>query len=133
MIETTSYLTGRRSLTDNSMQTQDLQLDLATGAKPGRKIAGKKVEIALDDIALYCDNVIMSKLRDAILNRMNELDVTTYRLSKMVEDRVKQRTVYTFISGEADASSEVVSALMQALDLEITVKGNVKRGRRPRK
>jgi len=129
----TSCRASRRSSADNSMKTQDLQSNIVAGAKHRRKIAGKKVEIALDDIALYCDNVIMSKLRDAILNRMSELNVTTYRLSRMVEGKVKQRTVYTFISGEADASSEVVSALMQALDLEITVKGNVKRGRRPRK
>ncbi len=75
----------------------------------------------------------MSVLRDAILKRMKELNVTTYRLSKMVEGTVRQRTVYTFISGQADASSEVVSTLMQALDLEITVKGNAKRSKRSRK
>jgi hypothetical protein len=129
----TSYSVSRHSLQDKHMILKDLQQANAIGAKHRRKIAGKKVRTALDSIALGCNIVIMSVLRDAILKRMKELHVTTYRLSKMVEGKVCQRTVYTFISGEADARSEVVSALMQALDLEITVKGNVRRSKRSRK
>jgi hypothetical protein len=88
----------------------------------------------LDDIAAYCDNANMSMIRDIILKRMEELDITTYRLSKMVEGKIPQRTVYAFCSGDNDATTEVVSILMEALGLAITVKPNVKRGRRrPRK
>jgi hypothetical protein len=75
----------------------------------------------------------MSMIRDVILKRMEELDITTYRLSKMVEGKVPQRTVYAFCSGDNDATSKVVSVLMEVLGLIITVKRNVKRGRRPRK
>lgn len=104
------------------MKTQDLQHNLVIGAKHRRKIAGKKAEIALDGVAICCNNRAMSKIRDAILSRMAELNLTTYRVSKMVEGEVPQRTVYSFLSGEVDASSEVVSILMNALGLTITVK-----------
>lgn len=81
----------------------------------------------LDVIATCCNNRAMSKIRDAILSRMAELDLTTYRVSKMVEGKVPQRTVYAFLSGEVDASSEVVSILMNALELTITPRTKKKR------
>ncbi len=87
----------------------------------------------LDYIAACCDISDMSMIRDVILKRIEELDITTYRLSKMVDGKIPQRTVYAFCSGDNDATSEVVSVLMEALGLTITVKRNVKRGRSPRK
>ena len=93
----------------------------------------KNAKKPLDVVAAFCNTVDMSVIRDTILKRMNELGITTYRLSKMVEGKVPQRTVYAFIKGEFDASTEVASALMDALGLTISVKKNVKRGRRPRK
>ena len=93
----------------------------------------EKLEVGLDLVAAFCHINLMSMLRDTILKRMEELGLTTYRLSKMVEGKVPQRTVYAFISGEFDASSEVVSALMKVLGLGIKVNKTVKRGRHPRK
>jgi predicted transcriptional regulator len=75
----------------------------------------------------------MSLIRDAILKRMRELNVTTYRLSKMVTGKVPQRTIYAFCSGESDASSEVVSAIMEALGMTIATESKGRRGKRPRK
>jgi hypothetical protein len=66
----------------------------------------------------------MSKIRRAILSRMHELGLTTYRVSKMVEGRVPQRTVYDFLSGKTDASTEVASAIIEALGLKISTKAN---------
>jgi hypothetical protein len=42
----------------------------------------------------------------------------------MVEDKVPQRTVYDFLSGNSDTTSEVVWILMEALGLTITTKSN---------
>lgn len=92
-----------------------------------------KLKIGLDLIAEFCHINLMSMLRDTILERMEELGLTTYRLSKMVEGEIPRRTVYAFISGEFDASSKVVSTLMEALGLSIKVNKNVKRDSRPRK
>lgn len=89
--------------------------------------------IVVDHVVVFRNTEGMSMVRDTILKRMEELGITTYRLSKMVEGQVPQRTVYAFCSGENDATSEVVSVLMEALGLTVIVKPNVKRGRRPRK
>jgi len=67
------------------------------------------------------------------LQRMKELDLTTYRISKLVEGRVPQRTVYAFLSGNNDASCQVASTIMERLELTITSKSTIKRGKRPRK
>ncbi len=75
----------------------------------------------------------MSDIRDVILKRMSEMNLTTYKLCKMVEGQVPKRTIYDFISGKSDTGTEVASALMEALGLTITIKRNMKRGKRPRK
>jgi len=72
----------------------------------------------------------MTIIRDAILQRMKELDLTTYRVSKLIEDKIPQRTVYAFLSGTNDASCQVASIIMERLGLTIT---SIKRGKRPRK
>ncbi len=72
-------------------------------------------------------------IRDTMLARMKQLNLTTYRLSKMVEDEIPSRSVYSFISGEADASSQTCSVLMQALGLTIIkTKPKARQGRRKR-
>jgi len=75
----------------------------------------------------------MSKIRDIILKQMQTSGLTIYRISKMVEGKVPQRTVYDFLSGKTDASTEVASAILDALGLKIIDKSNVTRGKRPRK
>ena len=90
----------------------------------------KKGKKRLDSTAKCCDNTNMSMIRDTILARMKQLNLTTYRLSKMVQGKVPSRTVYSFISGESDASSQVCSVLMQALGLEIKTKPKARHGRR---
>jgi predicted transcriptional regulator len=76
----------------------------------------------------------MSKIRDIILKQMRKADLTTYRVWKMVEGKVPKRTIYDFLSGKSDTSTEVGWILMEALGLTITNKSNVKRGKqRPRK
>jgi predicted transcriptional regulator len=77
--------------------------------------------------------MVMSKIRDIILSHMNASNVSIYRISKMVEGKVAQRTVYDFLSGKSDTSTEVAWILMDALGLTITNKNIVKRTKRPRK
>jgi predicted transcriptional regulator len=76
----------------------------------------------------------MSKIRDIILSQMHKSDVSIYGISKMVKGKVAQRTVYDFLSGKSDTSTEVAWILMDALGLTITNKHIVKRAKkRPRK
>jgi len=64
---------------------------------------------------------------------MKRSGLTTYRLCKLVEGKVPQRTVYDFLSRKADTTTEVAWILMEVLGLTITNKSNVKRDKRPRK
>ena len=91
------------------------------------------LKIDLDDNAVFRYSRTMSAIRDVILKRMSEMNLTTYKLSKMLEGQVPMRTIYDFISGKSDAGTEVASALMEALGLTITIKRNMKRGKRSRK
>ncbi len=76
---------------------------------------------------------IMSEIRQAILKQMNKSGMTIYRVAKLVEDKVPQRTVYAFLNGEKDAGTRTASIIMKALGLSVTTKPIVKRGKRPRK
>ena len=81
-----------------------------------------------------CRNtMVMSEIRDIILSHMHTSNVSIYRISKMVEGKVAMRTVYDFLSGKSDTSTEVAWILMNALGLTITNKPIVKRAKRPRK
>ena len=64
----------------------------------------------------------MTMIRETILSRMKELGLNPNRLSEMLKGEIPRQTIYDFLSGKADARSEVVSALIEALDLEIRPK-----------
>lgn len=87
----------------------------------------------LDNIAATCNaDGSMSAIRDAILKHMRKRGLTIYRVAKMVERKVPQRTVYAFLRGEEDSVTETASAIMKALGLTITSKSKVERGRSPK-
>jgi len=75
----------------------------------------------------------MSEIRDIILSKMRTSGMTVYRLSKMVEGKVPQRTIYDFLNGTTDTTTAVASVLMDALGLTICDKQKSRKGRRPRK
>jgi predicted transcriptional regulator len=77
--------------------------------------------------------MVMSEIRDIILRHMHTSGTSIYRISKMVEGKVPRRTIYDFLSGKSDTSTEVAWILMDALGLTITNKPIIKRGKRPRK
>jgi len=64
----------------------------------------------------------MTMIRKAIIKRMNELNLNPNRLSEMLKGRIPRRTIYDFLSGKTDARTEVASALMKALELELKPK-----------
>jgi len=66
---------------------------------------------------VYCS--CMTMIREAIKKRMKELKLNPNRLSVMLKDEIPRQTIYDFLSGKTDARTEVVSALMKVLDLEI--------------
>ena len=81
-----------------------------------------------------CDiphNSIMTMIREAIIKRMNELNLNPNLLSEMLKGRIPRRTIYDFLSGKTDARTEVVGALMKVLGLELkpTAKKHKKKAR----
>lgn len=64
----------------------------------------------------------MTMIRETILSRMKELGLNPNRLSEMLKGEIPRQTIYDFLTGKADARSEVVSALLEALDLELRPK-----------
>ena len=71
-------------------------------------------------------------LRDTILKRMADLDLTINQVAVMLKGRIPRRTIYEYLSGRSDARSEVVSEIMNVLNLIIIVKP-LKRAKSPRK
>ena len=72
----------------------------------------------------------MSEIREAILKQMRKSNMTIYQVAKLVEGKVPQRTVYAFLTGEKDTSTETASTIMKALGITITT---IKRSKRSRK
>ena len=99
-----------------------------------RKALIKKDKKTLDIIADVCNNIsVMSAIRQAILKEIGKSGLTIYKVAKMVEGKVPQRTVYAFLRGEEDSLTATASAIMEALGLTVTRKSKLKKGRRPRK
>jgi hypothetical protein len=61
----------------------------------------------------------MSEIKDMILGQMLKLGVSIYQVSKLVKDKIPQRTVYAFLAGEKDAGTETASVIMKAIGLTI--------------
>ncbi len=73
----------------------------------------------------------MTMIRKAIIRRMKELNLNPNRLSEMLKGNIPRQTIYDFLSGKTDARTEVASALMQALGLELRpAKKKAKKGAR---
>ena len=88
----------------------------------------------LDNIAFSCNtSSVMSEIREAILKQIHKRNMTIYQVSKLVGDKIPQRTVYAFLTSEKDTGTETACILMKALGLTIAEKSNVKRGKHPRK
>jgi hypothetical protein len=70
-------------------------------------------------------------IKEEIQKELRRRGWSHYRLVKEVEGKVPPRTVYAYLSGERDLSSERVSIILQALGLKIRCKA--KRSKRPGK
>lgn len=66
----------------------------------------------------------MINIRQSILKQIADLELTIYQVSKMVKDKISQRTVYAFLAGEKDTSTEAASMIMEALGLNIGTSPN---------
>jgi len=64
----------------------------------------------------------MTMIRKAIIKRMAELNLNPNQLSEMLKGSIPRQTIYDFLSGSTDARTEVASALMKALGLELVPK-----------
>lgn len=71
--------------------------------------------------------VYMTMIRKAILKRMDELKMNPNQLSEQLKGSIPRMTIYDFLSGKADARTEVAAEIMKALGLEIVPKKRQKR------
>lgn len=69
--------------------------------------------------AIYGIIVLMETIRQEILRRMSELDLTIYQVAKLVKESIPQRTVYNYLAGQQDTTTETASILMAVLGLTI--------------
>lgn len=53
------------------------------------------------------------------MKQMLKLGLSIYQVSKMVKDKIPQRTVYAFLTGEKDTGTEAASIIMKALGLTV--------------
>lgn len=67
-------------------------------------------------------------IRQIIHAELTKCGWSRYRLVQEVKDNIPERTVYAFLSGQCDISSDAASILLEALNLEI-----VKKSKRDRK
>jgi hypothetical protein len=58
-------------------------------------------------------------IKKAIEDELKRRGWSRYRLTKELEDKMPARTVYAYLSGERDLSSERVSIILKALGLKI--------------
>ncbi len=75
----------------------------------------------------------MTMIREAIIERMNELNLNPNQLSEMVKGSIPRRTIYDFLSGRTDARTEVASALIKALGLKLVAQKSKKATGKQRK
>jgi hypothetical protein len=61
----------------------------------------------------------VSEIREKILKQMKKSGLTIYQVGKMVEDKIPQRTVYAFLTGEKDTGTKTASVILRAVGLEI--------------
>ena len=85
-----------------------------TGNRLAKRTEGLKKMVdnrdyLLDKNVLLCIIILMSDIRNAILQQMSSLGLSSYRVSKMVEDHIPKRTVYAFLSGEKDTGTKTAS------------------------
>jgi len=64
----------------------------------------------------------MTMIREAIIKRMDELNLNPNQLSEMLKGKIPRQTIYDFLREKEwrDTRTEVASALMKALGLKIT-------------
>lgn len=71
----------------------------------------------------YVRNTVYSKfmtmIRKAIKKRMKELKLNPNQLYEILKHKIPRQTIYDFLSGKTDARTEVVSALIKVLGLEL--------------
>lgn len=63
----------------------------------------------------------MNWIRRAILVRLGELGYSTYRLTLLVRKDMCAATVYNFVEGHGDTSTEKATQMMDALGLKILI------------
>lgn len=82
-------------------------------------MVGKNCGKELDIIRDVGHNDIMTRIRKAIIKQMKELGLNPNQLSEMLKGKIPRQTIYDFLSEQTDTRTEVASALMEALDLEL--------------
>ena len=69
--------------------------------------------------AIYGIILLMENIRQKTLKRMSELGLTIYQVAKLVKGTIPQRTVYNYLTGQQDTTTETASMLLAVLGLTI--------------
>lgn len=132
-----AYLTSKTSLVCNSLKTRDLPSGGSSSVcaqclkRPGKKLFDFLKKLLTT--AVLCSTVGIRgstmTIRESILSELHRRKWSHYRLVKEVEGKIPERTVYSYLSGERDLTSNRASVLLHALGLQIKRKS----GQRPRR
>ena len=69
--------------------------------------------------ALFSSTVSIMTIKKAIQKELKRRNWTRYRLVKELEGKMPARTIYAFLAGEQDLTSERVSMILKVLGLKI--------------
>jgi hypothetical protein len=61
----------------------------------------------------------MMTIWETILNELETRSWSRYRLVQEIKGKIPERTVYAYLSGDCDITSDKVSIILEALELEI--------------
>ena len=84
----------------------------------------------MDVVSYMWYNTDMSRIREAILERLEELEQSRYWLAQEAAQRGivgNRETVFRYLRGERDTSSAVAAGLLEIVGLELTPKPPKKR------
>jgi len=69
--------------------------------------------------AVSSSTVWVMTIKNAIKNELKRRGWTRYRLVKELEGKMPARTIYAFLAGEQDLTTERASIILKALGLKI--------------
>ena len=133
----TCYLVRKRSLSYKSIPFTELWImDSASVCAQCPNRIREKVAAPPRNVlttAILSITLLLMTIKQAIQQELNRRGWSQYRLVKELDGKLAARTVYGYLSGERDLTTERASIILDALGLTIVTERKRKRGRSPRR